>query len=256
MKKTITHVILFAIVFGFSSCQNVAQKFLELTAEKYNKQCPMQINEFVRIDKCEAAPDLTLNYSMTILSLDGTENGEFQQESIKKAGKNNIIRELQKSPEFAKIKKLGIKYRYFYSDPKGKYLYDILITPDDYNNALPENVDEAIVEGLIASTKFEVQSMQKHLPTDMGNGVSMTAVRFIENERTNEYTATLTGELEKTAKADIDAYAYNTRLGLINSLKNNTAVLLHFTHGFTFRYIYNDSKGNHLFSVDITEDDI
>ena len=57
MKKIIAYVVLLTLIFSFFSCQNVAQKFLELTAEQYNKQCPMLLNEFIRVDKCEAAPN-------------------------------------------------------------------------------------------------------------------------------------------------------------------------------------------------------
>ncbi|MDR0799237.1 MAG: hypothetical protein LBN18_05725 [Dysgonamonadaceae bacterium] len=253
-KQTFSVIVLLVLSFGFFACSNVAQKFLEVTAEQYNKQLPQQLNEFIRMDRCEAAPDLTLKFLATILM--DTEGADFQESLVSAGAKKAIIRTLQDSPEFDTIKKFGIKYLYSYSDANGKHLYDVLITPEDYNNPLPEDSDDEITIGLIESSKLEVQSIQKMLPLEMGNGITMTTVRFLEDGLIDEYTCTLQGEVEETAKKDVNAFIANSKPAMIKNLTGTLATMNCLEHGFSYRYIYNDSKGNPICTIDITKEDI
>ncbi|GHS87706.1 hypothetical protein FACS1894201_09020 [Bacteroidia bacterium] len=124
-----------AVIFltiSFTACNYANQKFVEMMARDIDAQCPVYLNSQIRIDKCEALPNATIKCTGTMLSMDGNEFSISGQALAQT--KNSMVKQLQNQPDFAQIQEYGVSYIYAYFDASGNPLYEVLITPDDYNN--------------------------------------------------------------------------------------------------------------------------
>jgi hypothetical protein len=129
-NKISTITVLFFTAILLISCGGVKQRMAEIEAKQMNIQCPMMISESVRMEKCEALPNLTIKYTATIFGINGNDfslSGTQLQEM-----KHSMIGILQNKWQFEQIKKIGYSYQYVYYDETGIPLYEVLITPDDY----------------------------------------------------------------------------------------------------------------------------
>ena len=108
--------------------------------------------------------------------------------------------------------------------------------------------------------KKEMQILKQQCPQDQGYGVVMTDVNFYENEKVLEYVCSLEGvdELDDDTIANMkEAIKSDFKNGSdISAFEKLSVKTVLKTYSYKFRYIYTDTEGNILCTIEITKDDI
>lgn len=124
------------------------------------------------------------------------------------------------------------------------------------NNKSRKVTEEDILNNLTEGAKLEVQSIQKQLPLDLGNDLTMTACQFIEVEKVFEYTVSVQEATAHVIKTDPDAFVNSAKPAMISSLTANRQTSTALQYDFIFKYIYTDSQGNDLCRITISQNDL
>jgi len=136
-KSTVLLLILIGIAAAFVAYfqfylgekeDEVNTEVVELIA-KYNKNCPLNIQEGIRLDSVSLHGEKTVQYNLTLLNVT-KETAEVNviQEEIRKSllstAKANTGLQVFRENDYTLI--------YSYSDKKKDFLFDIKIFPDQY----------------------------------------------------------------------------------------------------------------------------
>lgn len=136
-KSTVLLLILIGIAAAFVAYfqfylgekeDEVNTEVVELIA-KYNKNCPLNIQEGIRLDSVSLHGEKTVQYNLTLLNVT-KETAEVNviQEEIRKSllstAKANTGLQVFRENDYTLI--------YSYSDKKKVFLFDIKIFPDQY----------------------------------------------------------------------------------------------------------------------------
>ena len=136
-KSTVLLLILIGIAASFVAYfqfylgekeDEVNTEVVELIA-KYNKSCPLNIQEGIRLDSVSLHGEKTVQYNLTLLNVT-KETAEVNviQEEIRKGllstAKANTGLQVFRENDYTLI--------YSYSDKKKDFLFDIKIFPDQY----------------------------------------------------------------------------------------------------------------------------
>ncbi|AOC95061.1 hypothetical protein BB050_01938 [Flavobacterium anhuiense] len=136
-KSTVLLLILIGIAAAFVAYfqfylgekeDEVNTEVVELIA-KYNKSCPLNIQEGIRLDSVSLHGEKTVQYNLTLLNVT-KETAEVNviQEEIRKSllstAKANTGLQVFRENDYTLI--------YSYSDKKKVFLFDIKIFPDQY----------------------------------------------------------------------------------------------------------------------------
>lgn len=136
-KSTVLLLILIGIAAAFVAYFQfyLGEKEDEVNAEvveliaKYNKNCPLNIQEGIRLDSVSLHGEKTVQYNLTLLNVT-KETAEVNviQEEIRKSllstAKANTGLQVFRENDYTLI--------YSYSDKKKVFLFDIKIFPDQY----------------------------------------------------------------------------------------------------------------------------
>ena len=121
----------FAVFFQFYLSENADEVKSEITAlvGKYNKNCPLTIQEGIRLDSVSLPEQRVVRYNLTLLNVEKeTAEADVIQEEIEKSlistAKANQGLKVFRDNDFTLI--------YSYSDKKKAFLFDIKILPDQY----------------------------------------------------------------------------------------------------------------------------
>jgi hypothetical protein len=100
----------------------------ELVA-KYNKSCPLNIQEGIRLDSVTLPQERTVQYNLTLLKV-VKETAEISviQEEIRKS----LLSTAKANPGLEVFRENDYSLMYSYSDKKKVFLFDIKILPDQY----------------------------------------------------------------------------------------------------------------------------
>jgi hypothetical protein len=96
---------------------------------KYNKSCPLNIQEGIRLDSVTLPQERTVQYNLTLMKVD-KETAEISviQEEIRKSllstAKANAGLQVFRENDYTLV--------YSYSDKKRSFLFDVKILPDEY----------------------------------------------------------------------------------------------------------------------------
>jgi len=130
MKKLVKNAAFVAMIMmmslAFIQCKDAAiTKFLEVSAEQQNKQCPLDMGNGMTLTKCSVSGSKTLKIEFSV-----SDNAD--RSLISESLKPTFVANLKRTAEFAKIKEFGIEYNYVFYDSNNQVLREIKITPDDY----------------------------------------------------------------------------------------------------------------------------
>lgn len=252
-KNILSILTLLSCLLLFTQCKDMAvQKFIELFVSIENKNCPRMIDNITRLDSCIALPNKTVKYSATILHLDASKiNTKESSELVKK----NLVYALQTNPQLKEGLKLGISFLYLYHDQKGSLIYEISITPDDYNKPIvkPDEVDLSSDEKVIAYMQTMVEEVKPNLPSEVGPGVIMTNCIVAPN-KVLEYTYTLANSNE--VKADTTAFKEANKPNQVEVLKSLPVVTSLLKKGATLKYVYQDKNNKYICATIISSEDL
>lgn len=126
MKNAAMIAMVMVMSVTFIQCKDAAvTKFLEVSAEAQNKQCPIDMGNGMTLTKCSVTGNKALKIEFSV-----SDNAD--KNLISESMKPTFVANLKKSPEFAKIKEFGIEYNYVFYDSSKKVVSEINIGPDDY----------------------------------------------------------------------------------------------------------------------------
>ncbi|WDF63129.1 hypothetical protein [Flavobacterium sp. KACC 22763] len=136
-KSTVLLLVLIGIAVAFVAYfqfylgekeDEVNTEVVELIA-KYNKSCPLNIQEGIRLDSVSLHEEKTVQYNLTLLNvMKKTAEVNVIQEEIKKSllstAKANTGLQVFRENDYTLV--------YSYSDKKKVFLFDIKVLPDQY----------------------------------------------------------------------------------------------------------------------------
>ncbi|MDY0988925.1 hypothetical protein SOM12_15940 [Flavobacterium sp. CFBP9031] len=96
---------------------------------KYNKSCPLNIQEGIRLDSVTLPQERTVQYNLTLIKVvkETAEIGVIQEEIRK-----SLLSTAKANPGLQVFRENDYTLVYSYSDKKRSFLFDVKILPDEY----------------------------------------------------------------------------------------------------------------------------
>lgn len=228
-------------------------KRIEQAVEDINSRCPIQIDQTIRIDSCEAILPKTIKYNYTFLFIDAT---KIDQKEFRTQIWDYIIYHIQNDPDLEELRKIGVIFTYSCKDEKNDLLEELTITPEDYNRPVkkPETINAQSLQGdnLHKVLQGIVDQTRKQLPLfTEETGISMIDCRTFD--KTLEYTCILLNE--ETGKFDAIYFKTTGVPAAIESLKNNPEMKAFAQQGVYISNIYLDKDGKYLCTITISPEE-
>jgi hypothetical protein len=123
--------IALVVYFQFYLAKNadeVKTEVVELVA-KYNKSCPLNIQDGMRLDSVSLPEERFVQYNLTLLNV-VKENAESNV--IKEEIEKSLISTAKANPGLQVFRDNDYTLIYHYSDKKKAFLFDVKIQPDQY----------------------------------------------------------------------------------------------------------------------------
>jgi hypothetical protein len=118
---------------GISALSNLkttaVEKILTATVNELNKQCPVMVDQYTRLDKVEVLPGTVMQYDYTLVTLAKT---EVNADTIRKIMEPKIIDNVKTSPQMKPYRDLKATLIYDYRDKNGESLLRISVSPEMY----------------------------------------------------------------------------------------------------------------------------
>ncbi|MDR7209720.1 hypothetical protein [Flavobacterium piscis] len=128
-------VIVFVVLFWtltqydfFSEKPVTDTQMTELVA-KYNKNCPLTIQEGIRLDSVTLPKDNTVQYNLTLVNV---EKATADIATIKENIEASLISTAKENPGLKVFRDHNYTLGYKYTDKRKIYLFDITIIPNQY----------------------------------------------------------------------------------------------------------------------------
>lgn len=114
--------------FLSEQADEVSTETTELVA-KYNKSCPLNIQEGIRLDSVTLPQERTVQYNLTLIKV-AKETAEISviQEEIRKS----LLSTAKANPGLQVFRENDYTLVYSYSDKNKVFLFDVKILPDEY----------------------------------------------------------------------------------------------------------------------------
>ncbi|MFH6997557.1 hypothetical protein ACHRVZ_06470 [Flavobacterium sp. FlaQc-57] len=123
--------IALAVFFQFYLSKSTSEVKIEIKelVEKYNKNCPLTIQEGIRLDSVSLPERSVVQYNLTLLNV-ANETAEISviQDEIQKS----LISTAKANPGLQVFRDNDYTLIYSYSDKKKTFLFQVKILPDQY----------------------------------------------------------------------------------------------------------------------------
>lgn len=120
-----------AVFFQFFLSEKADEVNTEITelVEKYNKNCPLKIQEGIRLDSVSLHEERVVQYNLTLLNVekDVAEINVIQDEIEK-----SLLSTAKANPGLQVFRDNDYTLIYSYSDKKKEFLFTVKILPDQY----------------------------------------------------------------------------------------------------------------------------
>ncbi|WP_035653261.1 hypothetical protein [Flavobacterium sp. ASV13] len=120
-----------AVFFQFylsESKDEVNSEIVELVA-KYNKNCPLNIQEGIRLDSVSLHEKQVVQYNLTLINVEKT---TAETDVIKKEIEKSLLSTAKANPGLQVFRDNDYTLIYSYSDKKKVFLFTVKILPDQY----------------------------------------------------------------------------------------------------------------------------
>lgn len=134
-KGKLIRVIIGIVVFALSyyGVQQFFRKDLESelkhVASELNKQTPMQIDQFSRLDSASTKGKTNFIYHYTLIDM---KKSDVNLDTVNKYIRPNIIENVKNSPDLKFYRDNNITMDYKYYDVNRNYVMEISVTPELY----------------------------------------------------------------------------------------------------------------------------
>ena len=123
--------VTFFIAFYFTQelfSPSMDKQLVEM-ANELNKNCPIMIDQYTRLDNANAFPNKTFQYNYTLVE---TEKADFNLDTVRKYVEPNIINNVKSNPDMKDLRDNNVTLNYSYRDKNGEFIWKLEITPDMY----------------------------------------------------------------------------------------------------------------------------
>lgn len=131
MKILSTFILFFLFTFNLFSQKITFQELVEIQ-NMINAKCPKMVDKYTRLEYSVAKKQ---NNHMTLVSyytaVDWLKS-EIKVESLKKLMKDHVINLVANDEDFKVFRDTGIDIIYNYYDKNGVFIFQIIVTPEDY----------------------------------------------------------------------------------------------------------------------------
>lgn len=120
-----------AVYFQFFLSEEAEETNTEITelVAKYNKNCPLTIQEGIRLDSVSLIEERTVQYNLTLINVvQETAETNVIKEEIEKS----LLSTAKSNPGLQVFRDNDYTLNYSYSDRKKVFLFAIKILPDQY----------------------------------------------------------------------------------------------------------------------------
>lgn len=135
-KKNLTILVISAIlalslalILYYSFKEPAADKDMVELVAKYNENCPLTIQEGIRLDNVTLPKDKVVQYNLTLLNV---EKQTAEIETIKQNIEESLLSTIKANPGLKVFTDNNFTLIYNYDDKKEDYLFEITITPEQY----------------------------------------------------------------------------------------------------------------------------
>jgi flagellar basal body-associated protein FliL len=118
-----------ALTFYFSSEKDSENIKIKELVEKYNKNCPLKIQEGIRLDSVTLPREKVVQYNLTLVNVE-TETAEL--ELIEKEIGKSIANTIKANPGLEVFRENDYTLIYQYSDKNKKFMFDVKAQPEQY----------------------------------------------------------------------------------------------------------------------------
>ncbi|MFH6956547.1 hypothetical protein ACHRV1_04005 [Flavobacterium aquidurense] len=118
-----------ALILYYSFKEPVSDKEMIELVEKYNNNCPLVIQEGIRLDNVTLPKDKVVQYNLTLLNV---EKATAEIEVIKQNVEESLLSTVKANPGLKAFRDNNFTLIYNYDDKKADYLFEITITPEQY----------------------------------------------------------------------------------------------------------------------------
>lgn len=120
-----------AVFFQFYLSENATETNTEITelVAKYSKNCPLTIQEGIRLDSVTLPREKTVQYNLTLLN---TEKETTEIDVVKEEIRKSLISTAKANKGFQIFRDNDYTLNYSYADKKKVFLFDIKVLPDEY----------------------------------------------------------------------------------------------------------------------------
>ncbi|MRX68995.1 hypothetical protein SAMN06265349_104326 [Flavobacterium resistens] len=123
--------VVLAVFFQFYLSENkdeVNSEIVELVA-KYNKNCPLNIQEGIRLDSVSLHEKQVVQYNLTLINV---EKITAETDVIKEEIEKSLLSTAKANPGLQVFRDNDYTLIYSYSDKKKVFLFTVKILPDQY----------------------------------------------------------------------------------------------------------------------------
>lgn len=133
-KLTQAIVAMIAAVISYFTVQNVffkndVESELKKAAVEVNKQTPLQIDQYTRLDSASSRGKEHFIYYYTLVN---TLKSEVNLDTVNKYVRTGLIDNVKNNPELKPYRENNITMNYRYYDKEGEFALEIAVTPDLY----------------------------------------------------------------------------------------------------------------------------
>lgn len=127
LKRSLFYFILIFIAIGATNCSVNVDSQLKIIAENANKMCPKPLDEWTRLDSCSVPGEKRYRYYHTLTGV-AVEDTTL----LKDALTTQIVSIIRVNPDMSFFKDNDVTMEYQYNDESIKYLFKIVVTPENY----------------------------------------------------------------------------------------------------------------------------
>ncbi|MCD0470216.1 hypothetical protein [Flavobacterium sp. JAS] len=135
-KKNLTILVISAIValslvlvLYYSFKEPVTDTEMVELVEKYNQNCPLVIQEGIRLDNVTLPKDKVVQYNLTLLNVE-KETADIK--IIKENIEESLLSTVKANPGLQAFRDNDFTLIYNYDDKKENYMFEVTITPEQY----------------------------------------------------------------------------------------------------------------------------
>jgi hypothetical protein len=131
LKTAIGFIVGFIIMFFVTQSffKPSVDKQLADFASEFNKNCPMNLDEYTTLKNAVALPNKTIQYNYILV---GVDKSQINLDTIKKYVYPGVLQNIKTNPDMKLFRDSKVTFNYYYTDKNGVYVDKYVIRPEMY----------------------------------------------------------------------------------------------------------------------------